>query len=338
MAQLAVNLGDSRHLAPPQMVELAQVAERAGLEALFFGEVWGWDINLLLGVLAGQTSRIKLGANISNIYARTPSALAQAAATLDILSSGRAIIGLGIATRAIVQDWHGVPFDRPARRLRETVEIIRQALSGQRLDYTGEIFRVQRFRLTIAPVQDRIPIMLATNKPSNVELAGEIADGWTPANATTTTLPVLARSLQVGAERAGRDVSTITVAPTVRALVTTDPEPARRLVRRDLAHYLGSAGSLHYQAVKRSGAFLDDLERIREAWAKDPHTAERAVPEALVDAIAIIGSPAECRRRLAEWRAAGATMPILRLIVGATWPETCGTLEALGPAGSLGRG
>ncbi|HEX2172610.1 MAG TPA: LLM class flavin-dependent oxidoreductase [Dehalococcoidia bacterium] len=332
MSRLAINLGDARHLSVAEMIEVAQAAERAGYEALFFGETWGWDIGLLLGVLATRTSAIRLGANIQNIFARTPSATAQYAATLDLLSNGRAIIGLGIATPAVVRDWHGVPYDRPAQRLRETVEILRQALSGQRLDYQGEIFRVQRFRLTVAPVQTRIPILLATTRARNVELTGRIADGWTPAFTTPQSLPILREHLVAGAAAAGRDPAEITVWPVVQAIVTDDPEPMRRLLRRHIAYYLGSQGSLHTRTLTQSGIFLDELQRIKEAYTKDSRSAERVVPDEMVDALMLVGSAAECRRRLADWHAAGADTPTLQLVVGTSFEDSLRTVEALGPA------
>ena len=330
MTRLALHLGDAQHFSPPQMIELAQAADRSGYEAIFTGETWGWDVGMLLSLLAERTSTIRLGADILNIFARTPSAIAQHAATLDILSGGRAILGLGIATPAVVQDWHGVPFDRPAQRIKETVEIIRQALSGQRLDYQGDIFRVQRFRLTVRPVQERIPILLGTNRARNVELTGRIADGWSPGFATTQTLAFLRERLAAGAQTAGRDPAEVTIYPIIQAIVTDDPEPARRLLRRHLAYYFGSQGSLHTRTLTQAGIFLDELARIQEAWAKDSRTAERVVPEEMVDAFMLVGSAAECRERLAAWHAAGAHVPTIQLVVGTTFEDSLRTVEALG--------
>ena len=336
MARLALSLGDARHFKPAEMIELAQAAEGAGFEAFFIGDTWGWDIGQILALIADRTSTIRIGPAILNLYARTPSAMAQYAAPLRVLSGGRAILGLGIATPTIVQDWHGVAFDRPYQHLRETVEIIRQALSGQRLDYAGEIFRVQHFRLTIAPVQAHLPIMLATSKPRNVELTGRIADGWCPAFAAVQSLPKLHARLVAGARAAGRDPAEITVMPSIRSLVTADPEPARQLVRRSIAYYLGSEGSLHTRAITQAGLFLDEVARIKEAWAKDPRLAERAVPEEMIDAFGLVGTAAECRRRLVDWYAAGADLPIVHPVVGTSLEDTLRTVEALAP-GRRGR-
>ena len=331
MTRIALHIGDAQHFSPAEMIELAQTADRLGYEAFFTGETWAWDVGMLLSLFANRTSTIRLGADILNIFARTPSATAQHAATLDILSGGRAILGLGIATPAVVQDWHGVPFDRPAQRLKETVEIVRQALSGQRLDYQGEIFRVQRFRLTITPVQPRIPIVLGANRARNVELAGRIADCWSPGFATSQTLPLLRERLVAGAEAAGRDPAEITVLPIIQAIVTDDPEPARRLLRRHLAYYFGSQGSLHTRTLTQAGIFLDELERIKEAWAKEPRTAERAVPEEMVDAFMLVGTAAQCREGLAAWHAAGADVPTIQLVVGTSFEDSLRTVEGLGP-------
>lgn len=338
IGRVAINPGDSRHSSIDEIIETAQLADRAGIDTLFFGELWGWDIHVLLGLIAARTDRIRLGAAIANIFARSPGAFAQTAATLDVVSRGRFLIGLGIGTRAIAEDWHGVPFDRPALRLRETVAVIRQALSGAPLEYQGEIFRVRRFRLSIAPVQPRIPILIGANKPSNVELAGAVADAWSPSYAAQRTLPWFLDHLRAGARGAGRDPAAIDVAPIVRCLVTSDPEPFRQIIRRELAYYLGSPGSLHPLTFKRTGIFLDEMARIQEAFAKDPRSAERYATDEMVDAFAAIGTAEECRRWLAGWREAGATLPIVSAPLGTPIDALHATIEALGRPGGRSAG
>src|SRR5262249_38604424 len=149
-------------------------------ESLWSGENWGRDNVTLLSYVAAHTDRIGVGTSIMNVFSRSPALIAQTAATLDELSGGRASIGLGTSGALVIEQWHGVPYRKPLQRTREYIEIIRLALSGERVNYDGEIFHLQRFRLGFNPPRTNIPIYVAALGPKNVELTGELADGWLP--------------------------------------------------------------------------------------------------------------------------------------------------------------
>src|SRR3990170_1932909 len=172
MTRLGLTLQLGEGLSRKELVELARLAEERGYEAVFVPESWGYDAVTTLAELAVQTRRIKLGTGIVPVWSRTPALLAMTAASLDELSGGRFILGLGISGPIVTQDWHGVPFERPIQRTRETIAIIRLALSGDRVTHTGEIFQVQRFRLDFTPPRPRVPIYLASIGPKNLRLTG----------------------------------------------------------------------------------------------------------------------------------------------------------------------
>ncbi len=162
-----------------ESIELTRTAEGLGYDSVWVPEAWGIDAVSVLGALAVKTERIRLGTGILNVFSRTPALLGQTAATLDAISGGRFILGLGTSGPQVVAGWHGLPFDRPLQRMRETVEIVRQVVRRQPLRFEGEIFRLsQGLKLLSHPLRDRIPIYLATLTPAGLRLTGELADGW----------------------------------------------------------------------------------------------------------------------------------------------------------------
>ena len=177
----------------------------------------------MLTALACHTSRIQIAAGIANVYSRTPALVAQCAATLDEVSGKRAILGLGTSGAKVIRDWHGVPYDRPMQRTREYIEIVRLALSGQRVNYDGEIYRLRDFRIAAKPPRPDTPIFVASLGPKNVRLTGELADGWAPLYVSPNYLPQLQAWLAEGADRAGATQATWTCAPTSSPAWTTTP-------------------------------------------------------------------------------------------------------------------
>jgi alkanesulfonate monooxygenase SsuD/methylene tetrahydromethanopterin reductase-like flavin-dependent oxidoreductase (luciferase family) len=162
------------------LLSYARLAESAGYEAVWIPEAFSSDAFTLLGAVASHTKRMRLATGIVNVFSRSPALLAQSFATLDEMSDGRAIIGLGTSGPIVIENWHGVKFEKPVTRMREVVEIMRLALAGERVDYTGHFFKLRGFQMLIKPVQARLPIYLATFKPNAVRQTGEIADGWLP--------------------------------------------------------------------------------------------------------------------------------------------------------------
>src|SRR5256885_8017289 len=179
--KLGLNLPYEGSLAFPEAVELAQYAEALGFESVWMPEAYGTDAVSILGALAARTQRIRLGTGIVNVFSRTPALLGQTAATLDLISNGRFILGLGTSGHQVVSGWHGMRFDRPLQRMRETVEILRRVLRQERLRFDGEIFTLdQGLKLLARPVRPTVPIFLATLTPAGPRLTREIPDQWGP--------------------------------------------------------------------------------------------------------------------------------------------------------------
>ena len=330
---ITLQLGDG--LSRAELVELARLAEERGYEAVFVPESWGYDAITTLAELAVQTRRIKLGTGIVPVWSRTPALLAMTAASLDELSGGRFILGLGISGPIVIQDWHGVPFERPIQRTRETIAIIRLALSGDRVTHTGEIFRVQRFPLGFTPPRPRIPIYVASIGPKNLRLTGEVADGWLPIYCSPDGLASMAEEVVAGAKAAGRDPAAVDVAPYILACFSDDGEVGRRLVRRHLAYYIGGMGTFYFNLIQRSG-FGPEAEAIQGAWKRgDRAGAAEQVSDALVEALSLTRDAAASNAQLDRFRSAGATLPILMPPRGATIAMIRRTIELLAPGAPL---
>lgn len=298
-------------------LRLVQEAERVGFDSVWSAEAYGSDAVTVLSWLAGQTSTIRLGSSILQMPARTPAMTAMTAATLDQLSGGRVILGLGSSGPQVSEGWHGVPFPRQLRRTREYVEIVRQTLRRERLDYQGELFTLplpdgpgKALKLTIAPVQERIPIYLAALGPKNTALAGEIADGWIPVLFSPEHVDVLRTHLDVGAQRAGRDLDDgFDVSPMVNVVVTDDLAAGRDALRPFLALYIGGMGSKQqnfYVNVVTEYGFGDAARKVQDLYLEGrKDEAAAALPDALIDAVSIVGPRDVVRDRLRAFAAAG---------------------------------
>ncbi|MBI2872019.1 MAG: LLM class flavin-dependent oxidoreductase [Chloroflexi bacterium] len=330
MARTGITLGGRSDLTPGQMVEMVRLAEEKGYESAWTGESWGREALTMLTMFACNTERIKLGTGIVNVFSRTPGTIAQGIATLDEVSGGRAILGLGTSGALVIEQWHGVKYERPLLRTREYIQVIRQALAGQRVDYDGEIVKVKRFRLGTTPVQKRIPIYIAALGPKNLGLTGELADGWLPIYVHVRELPGLVAQVEAGARSAGRSIRDVTVAPYIMANVGRDVEKARNLMRMHLAYYIGSMGTYYHELMKRYG-FVKEADAVRAAWETDRKRSAQLVTDAMLDAVSIAGGREECRMRLEEYRSRGTDMPVLSFPHGSTLEMAMETIEALAP-------
>src|SRR5215510_14811798 len=178
--RIAFQFPHERNASRDEVLSYVKAADELGYDTIFVPEAWGRDAFTTLGWIAANTRRVKLGPGIVNVFSRTPTLIAQSIATLDEISGGRAVLGLGTSGPIVIENWHGMPFDQPLLRTRETVDIVRQALSGSRVNYDGEIFHLQGFRLGVKPSREVIPIYIASMGPRNLALTFTIADGWTP--------------------------------------------------------------------------------------------------------------------------------------------------------------
>jgi F420-dependent oxidoreductase-like protein len=303
-------------LSSADQLEIVQEAERLGFASAWTAEAYGSDAATVLGWLAGQTSRIKLGAGIFQMPARSPTMTAMTAATLDQLSDGRMLLGIGSSGPQVSEGWHGVRFGRQIQRTREYVEVVRMTLRRERVEYHGETIDLplpdgpgKALKLTISPVQDEIPVYLAAIGPRNTALAGEIADGWMPTLLSPEHLPEMRKSLEEGAARAGRTLEGFDIAPTVNVAIGDDVERARDALRPFLALYVGGMGSrdknFYNQLVQRYG-FEDAARKVQDLYLEGRRDeAMAALPDELIDLVSICGPADRVRERLRVYRDAG---------------------------------
>ena len=296
-------------------------AEKLGLDICWVAEAWGSDAPSALGYYAACTDRMLLGSGVIQVGTRTPVAVAQAAMTLSNLSDGRFILGLGASGPQVIEGLHGVSFQRPLTRLRETVEIVRRVCDGGKISYSGGEFQIPRpggdsvpMRLSMR-ADHPIPIYLATLSPAMLRLTGEIADGWLG----TSFVPEGAEAayfvhLDQGLARSHRSRADLDICQGAEVAFAPDEDALREMVaarKGELAFSLGGMGSastnFYNQAYSRQG-WADIAERVRERWqAGDRAGAAALVTDEMVLATTLIGTEPMVRQRLATWRDAGVT-------------------------------
>ncbi len=303
-------------LTSEDQLAIVQEAERLGYDSVWTAEAYGSDAATVLGWLAGLTTTIKLGAAIFQMPGRSPAMTAMTAATIDQLSGGRMLLGLGSSGPQVSEGWHGVRFGRQLQRTREYVAVVRQALARERLEFHGETIDLplpdgpgKALKLTIGPVQEHMPIYLAAIGPKNTALAGEIADGWLPTLVSPEHLNLLRENLEEGASRAGRSLDGFDIAPTVQLSISDDIEAARDALRPFIALYVGGMGSrkqnFYNHMVQRYG-FEDAARKIQDLYLDGKREeAAAAIPGELIDLVALVGSRDHVRERLQVYREAG---------------------------------
>ena len=305
-------------LTSEDQLAIVQEAEALGYDSVWTAEAYGSDAATILGWIAGQTTKIRLGSGILQMPGRSAAMTAMTAATIDQLSDGRMILGIGTSGPQVSEGWHGVRFAKQLQRTREYVEVLRMAFARERVEYHGETIQLplpdgpgKALKLTIAPVQEKIPIYIAAIGPKNTQLTGEIADGVMPTMFSPEHVALMNEELQAGVDRAGggKTLADIDIAPVVQCYVGDDLDAARDLMRPFIALYVGGMGSreknFYNQLVQRYG-FEEDAKRIQDLYLdgkKDE--AIRAIPDALVDQVAICGPKDVVRDRLAAYRDAG---------------------------------
>jgi len=303
-------------LTREDQLAVVQEAERLGYDSVWTAEAYGSDSATILGWIAGQTTKIKIGSAIFQMPARTPAMTAMTAATLDQLSDGRMLLGIGSSGPQVSEGWHGVRFAKQLQRTREYIEVLRMALARERVEYHGETIDLplpdgpgKALKLTISTVQEKMPIYLAAIGPKNTALAGELADGWIPTLVSPEHLPVLRESLEEGAAVSGRSLDDFDIAPTVNVFVTDDLEGARNAMRPFIALYVGGMGSrkqnFYNQLIQRYG-FEDAAKEVQDLYLEGKKDeAMAALPDDLIDTVSLCGPKDVVRERLAVYRDAG---------------------------------
>ena len=334
MESIALTFSSRDNNDDTDLIAVAQAADQLGYHSFWTGESWGRDAFTILTMLACHTERIGLGTGIVTVYSRTPGLIAQSIASLDCISKGRAILGLGSSGRIVIEDWHGVKFDHPVARTREYMEIVRLALSGDRVNYEGRFYDLKRFRMGVSPVQERVPVYVASLGLRNLQLTGELADGWLPIWMHREKLPEIKQPLSDAATAAGRSVEDITTAPQILCCATDDGEAlasAKAQARSHMAFYIGGMGQYYYDLFCRYG-YRDEGDAVRMAWAEgDRGRAAACITDDMIENITVIGSPVECRQKISRFRDNGVDMPIVAFPHGTDRETMLGTLEALAP-------
>ena len=316
--RLGLNLGYWGAGNDAQNLALAREADRLGFAVVWAAEAYGSDAPTVLAWVAAQTERIDVGSAILQIPARSPAMTAMTAATLDTLSGGRFRLGLGVSGPQVSEGWHGVRFDKPLARTREYVEIVRKALRRERLTYAGEHYQLplpdgpgKALMLTVYPVRKDVPVYLAAVGPKNVELAGEIADGWLAIFFSPEHAGESMRQVAAGRARAGKTVDGFEVVPTVPVVLGDDPATAADQVRPYTALYVGGMGSRKqnfYNAQMVRMGFPEQAAEIQDKYlAKNVEGAMAAVPLAFLEQTALLGDRDRIADRLPAYAEAGVT-------------------------------
>jgi probable F420-dependent oxidoreductase len=297
-------------LPPADIVECVRLAESLGYESAWVAEGHGGDQFAILAACAAVTRRIRLGTSISSVFVRTAPTIGMAAATIDQLSGGRFILGLGSSHRVQVEPEHGLPFVQPTARLRDTIAIVRALLRDGVVSHRGEVVTIERFDLWFPPLRPAIPIYVAALFPRLLEIAGGLAEGVLLTWPTPRTIARAVEHVAIGARQAGRRAGDVDVASLIPCAVADTVAAAREALRPAVGLYAGFFP--RYNRLLAEAGFGDAVAAIKAAFDRGGReAAARVVPDALIDAVALAGTPETCRARLADYRAAGLALPIV---------------------------
>jgi F420-dependent oxidoreductase-like protein len=341
--KLGLQLGYWGAQPPDNHAELVAAAEDAGFDTVFTAEAWGSDAYTPLAWWGRETKRMRLGTSVIQLSARTPTACAMAALTLDHLSGGRHILGLGVSGPQVVEGWYGAKFSKPLARTREYIDILRQVWSREApvhsdgphypLPVTGEgtTGLGKNLKPITHPLRADIPVMLGAEGPKNVALAAEICDGWLPIFYSPRIAGMYNEWLDEGFARPGarRTRDTFEICATAQVVVTDDRPAIMELMKPHLALYIGGMGAedtnFHADVYRRMGYadVVDDVTKLFRSDRKDE--AAKIIPDELVDDSAIVGDLAFVQEQIKAWEAAGVTM----MVVGARSPEQIRDLAGL---------
>jgi len=293
-----------------EIVDCVRLAETLGYDSAWVAEGHGGDQFAILSACATATSTIKLGTSITSVFVRTVPTIAMAAMTVDDLSQGRFILGVGSSHKVQVGPEHGVTYAKPLARVRETVEAVRQLVHTGSLQYQGETFTIESFDLWYTPYRNKIPIYLAAVFPKMTTLCGEIADGIILTRSTLETAAKARTHIAEGAALADRSPEQVAVTTLLPTAVADTTAEARDHIRPGLALYAGFFP--RYNRLLAEHGFEGEAADIARAWSDgDRSAAVNAVSDQLIDATSIAGTPDYCRERLAAYRQSGIDTPII---------------------------
>ena len=286
-----------------QILECSKKLHMLKPDTVWIPETWGMENFSMLSLACVENKFSKIGSSIINIYSRSPSLIAMGAATVDTISNKRLVLGLGTSTKPLIEDFHGDKFEKPVKRMKEYVEIIRLILTGKTINYSGEIFSLKDFSLLIKPPRNIIPIYLAAVNQKMVELAWEIADGvifyLRPKNEIKSTITSM------------KNQKKIDTTLQIITCIHDDSEKAIFRAKKTIAFYV-SVGKIYREFLAQNG-FKNETKNIFEEYKKTGLTNNHEfVPESMVNALCISGTPNECKKQLKQFRETGINLPIIQ--------------------------
>jgi len=299
--RLAYSLGSL--LSVNQILECSSILSKYSPDTIWIPETWGMENFSMLSMVSQKIPNAKIGSSIINIYSRSPSLIAMGAATVDIISNGRLILGLGTSSMPIVEDFHGYKFEKPVLRMKEYVDIVKQVLSGNIVNYNGNFFKLKGFSLLIKPLRQNIPIYLAAVNEKMVELTWEIADGvifyLRPFNELKETISKMQQKKQID------------VTCQIITAISNDSEKAIKQAKITLAFYI-SVGKIYREFLSKNG-FVNETANIYDEFKKSGFKSnQELVTDKMLDELTIYGTPDDCRKKLEKFKETGITLPIIQ--------------------------
>ena len=328
---LGLNLGLwDRMTSWEDTVEIVRLAEELGYSSVSIPESFGRDGFTLCDRLLAATESIEVCLALANVFSRSPAVLAQTAATLDELSGGRFILGLGSSTPNLVEGWHGLTYSRPLQRTRETIEICHRIWARDRSPYEGEIFSVEGVKLGFTPVREAIPIWHGALLEKSLRLCGEKADGWIPTLVPVAAIAPGREAIAEAARLAGRAAGSVAIVPNMQLLVGEDPQQLLQMIKFGVAVYYGPPNSPYARAAAKLG-YAEDVQIICDAYAEGGSAAAMAVAsDELAGSVGIVGDIPACRSQVSDLLDSGIDRLLLSL-PAATRQECEPILEGIVP-------
>jgi F420-dependent oxidoreductase-like protein len=313
-------------------VRAAQLADELGYDSFWLPEAWGYEIFSLLTEMAVKTKRIKLGTAIVNVFSRSPGLIAMSAATVDEISGGRFMLGIGTSGKKVIEGFHGRPFEKPLTQVKDVIKVTRTLLAGERVnEETAQNSKLRPFKLEMKPLRADVPIYVAALKQKAIEQIGECADGWIPTFWPYERLAEGRTWIAAGAARAGRDASKIVTAP-FTSVLPLEGDAGKQMAKQIIAFYIGGMGDYYIELLTGFG-FGEECKKIAALY-NDRTTrsqAEDAVTDAMVEALAVAGNPAQCAEELRRRRSFGIDLPILNLPTNMPWEMVEAFIRAMAP-------
>jgi coenzyme F420-dependent oxidoreductase len=320
------------HAGIDSIAEQAQRAEDHGFAYVTMGETTGWNVIPVLAVIAERTDDIGITDDVLSPYARAPTVYGQTALTMDEITGGQFRLGLGTSSPALAERWHCGEFDRPLRRLRETIDIVNQVYEGDSVVYDGDIYDIDGLSYDGSIPEEPPAIDVAALGPKATELTGRFADGWVPQLFTHEGLRDRLGDLERGAEKGDRSAEEIRVSPIIRTFASEDAERARAIASQMISFLIGAYGPFYGNSVAEQG-YEDAVAEIRALWdERDTAGMAEALPEDLLDSVAAVGTPEQVRETLGAFADIDGVDAIrLGFVAGMSQADKLATMETVEP-------